>query len=62
LLFHPSGLGLKEDLLRSALDACLVTVAEAEAGGFSGLLDPFEPWPDVADMMDMGEGQMFSNV
>jgi hypothetical protein len=62
LLFHPSGLGLKEDLLRSALDESLVTVAEAEAGGLSGLLDPFEPWPDVADMMDMGEGQMFSNV
>jgi hypothetical protein len=46
---------LKEDLLRAALDECLVTVAEAEEGGFSGLPDPFEPWPDVADLMDMGE-------
>jgi hypothetical protein len=49
------GLGLKEDLLRAALDECLVTVAEAEALGFSALPDPFEPWPDVTDLMDMGE-------
>jgi hypothetical protein len=49
------GLGLKEDLLRAALDECLVTVEEAEGGGFSALPDPFEPWPDVTDLMDMGE-------
>ncbi|KAF6262136.1 CobW/HypB/UreG, nucleotide-binding domain-containing protein [Scenedesmus sp. NREL 46B-D3] len=51
------GLGLKEELLRAALDECLVTVAEAEGAGFSGLPDPFEPWPDVADLVDMGEGE-----
>lgn len=50
-----AGLGLKEELLRAALDECLVTVAEAEGAGFSGLPDPFEPWPDVADLVDMGE-------
>jgi hypothetical protein len=50
-----AGLGLKEELLRAALDDCLVTVAEAEGAGFSALPDPFEPWPDVTDLMDMGE-------
>ncbi|WIA32558.1 hypothetical protein OEZ86_003365 [Tetradesmus obliquus] len=47
------GLGLKQDLLRAALDECLVTVTEAEEAGFSGLPDPFEPWPDVTDLLDM---------
>jgi len=27
LLLHPAGLGLKQDLLRAALDECLVTIA-----------------------------------
>lgn len=48
------GVGLREGALRDALDGCLVTVGEMEAG-FRGLLDPFEPWPDVGDMMDLGE-------
>eukprot|EP00775_Hariotina_reticulata_P008668 gene8670-8849_t len=48
------GVELKEQLLRAALDECLVTVAEVEALGFSGLHDPFEPWPDIKDMIDTG--------
>jgi hypothetical protein len=50
------GVGLREQQLRAALDECLVTVADMEAG-FRQLADPFEPWPDVQDMMDLGEGQ-----
>jgi len=48
------GVGLKEEQLTAALDDCLVTVAEAEGSGFSGLPDPFEPWPDIKDMIDTG--------
>lgn len=48
------GVGLKEQQLRAALDECLVTVGDMEAG-LSGLEDPFEPWPDVEDMIDLGE-------
>lgn len=48
------GVGLREGALRDALDGCLVTVGEMEVG-FRGLPDPFEPWPDVSDMMDLGE-------
>jgi len=48
------GVGLKEAPLRAALDSCLVTVGDMEAG-FRSLEDPFEPWPDVEDMMDLGE-------
>lgn len=49
------GIGLKEAELRGALDSCLVTIEEAESSGFSVLEDPFEPWPDVQDMIDAGE-------
>ena len=48
------GVGLQEQKLRAALDGCLVTVEDMDAG-FRGLEDPFEPWPDVEDMLDMGE-------
>lgn len=48
------GVGVDESSLRAALDDCLVTVEDMEAG-FRGLQDPFEPWPDVEDMMDLGE-------
>lgn len=48
------GVGLKEQQLRAALDECLVTVGDMQLG-FSSLEDPFEPWPDVEDMMDLGE-------
>ena len=53
------GIGLKESDLRSALDACLVTVSEAQSSGFSNLPDPFEPWPDVTDMIDQGVNQHY---
>lgn len=52
------GIGLREAELRDALDCCLVTVTEAEASGFSGLEDPFEPWPEVQDMIDGGKDKM----
>jgi hypothetical protein len=45
-----AGVGLNEAALQAALDECLVTLADMEAG-FRGLPDPFEPWPDIQDMI-----------
>lgn len=34
---------------------CSVTAAEAESSGFSGIGDPFKPWPDINDVIEIGE-------